>query len=154
MKHDILGNVRKDKDRPDDSLATVQYRSRKIKIRIIPDDQALETTVNLAAEVVKRLPKLDKAAKSVIVAGLRKTYNGGWNEYDEVQKDGSLKTVKNPKLSATEFEKKFSLRAINVTGSEMVDFFYDDTGLFWGHSVIVNSLAGVDFSDARAELFG
>jgi hypothetical protein len=47
-----------------------------------------------------------------------------------------------------------SLRAVNVTGDQMVDFFYDDEKMFWGHSVVVNSLTGVDLSEARAELFG
>lgn len=147
-------NVRKDKDSPGDGVATIEYRSRKIKVRIVPDDQPFQTTVILAADVVKRLPKLDKAAKRVIVACLRKTYNDGWNEYDEVQNDGSLKTVRNPKLSAKDFEERFSLEAVQVTGGEMIQFFYDDSGLFWGHSVVVSSHAGVSFSGARAELLG
>jgi hypothetical protein len=57
-------------------------------------------------------------------------------------------------VSEAEFEKKLSLNAVNVTGNQMIHFFYDDSGMFWGHSVVVNSLNGIDFSEARAELFG
>ena len=108
----------------------------------------------IAVAVVGQLKELDKAARRVIVADLRDIYNGGWNEYDQVQEDGSHKAVVNSQLSESEFEEKFSLRSITVTGGEMVDLFYDNSGLFWGHSVVVTSLTGTAFTDARAELFG
>jgi hypothetical protein len=46
------------------------------------------------------------------------------------------------------------LNAINVTGNEMIDFFYHDDRMFWGHSIVVRSLCGINLSEARAELFG
>jgi hypothetical protein len=154
MKHDILGEIKRAEGDNGHGLATIEYDSRKVAIRVIPDDGPFETSLQLAAEVVTRLKELDTRAKQTIVADLRNSYNSGWNEYDEAQEDGSLKTVSNPQLSESEFESKFSLVGVNVTGSEMVDLFYDDSRLFWGHSVFVNSLTGTDFSDARAELFG
>ncbi len=154
MNHTILGDIKRREGESGDGVATVRYDSREIKIQIIPDDQAFETALKIAGEVVARLDELDEAAKGIIVAHLRETYNNGWNEYDEVQQDGSLKSVSNPRLSEAEFKQKFSLHAVNVTGKRMVDFFYEDSGLFWGHSVVVNSLAGADFTNARAELFG
>jgi len=96
----------------------------------------------------------DRLAKRVAVADLRETYNNGWNEYDEAQEDGSFKRVSNPQLSEAEFEAKLSLNAINVEGDRMVTFFYDDENMFWGHSVVVCSLNGTDFIEARAEIFG
>lgn len=154
MKHDILGEIEQSDGHPFDATAVVRHSSRDIKVGIIRDDQLLETTLNLAAEVVGRLAELDRLAKVIAVSDLRETYNGGWNEYDEAQEDGSLKTVTTPQLSEAEFEAKLSLRAVNVTGDRMIDFFYDDENMFWGHSVVVNSLNGVDFSGAHAELFG
>jgi hypothetical protein len=118
MKHDILGEIRRTKGHGE---ATIRYGSSEIRIQIIPDGELFETTLGLAAEVVGRLEKLDKLAKRVAEADLRKTYNNGWNECDEVQADGSLKTVSNPKLSAAEFKKKLSLNAVNVTGNQMID---------------------------------
>lgn len=96
----------------------------------------------------------DKLAKRIAVAELREAYNNGWNEYDEARPDGSLKTVSNPPLSEAEFAAKLSLNAVNVTGDRMIDFFYDDEGMFWGHSVVVNSLNGTDFSEAHGEISG
>jgi hypothetical protein len=153
MPHDVLTNLTPDGD-SGDHTATIAYESRQIKIRIVPDDQVLETTLTLTINLIGRLHELDKSAKQVAVRDLRDTYNDGWNEYDEAQDDGTYKSVTNPTLSAQEFEEKLSLNAINVTGEKMVTFFYDDENMFWGHSVVVTSLHGADFSRARAELFG
>ena len=77
MKHDILGEVELTDGHPFDGVATIRYGSRDIKVGIIRDDQPFETTLNLAAEVVRRLPELDKLAKRVAVADLRETYHNG-----------------------------------------------------------------------------
>jgi hypothetical protein len=154
MKHDVLGEIRRPAGDVFDGIATIRHGQRDIEIQIIRYDKSFETTLELAAEVVRRLPELDKSAKQIAVADLRETYNNGWNEYDEVQEDGSLKAVSNPQLSEAEFEAKLSLGAVNVTGDRVIEFFYADEGMFWGHSVVVNSLKGVDLSEARAELFG
>jgi hypothetical protein len=154
MKHDILGEVEQFDGHPFDAVAMIPHGSRDIKVGIIRDDQPLETTLKLAAEVVSRLAELDKLAKRVATTDLRETYNNGWNEYDEAQEDGSFKAVSNPQLSEAEFEAKLSLIAVNVTGDRMIDFFYDDERMFWGHSVVVNSLNGIDFDEAHAEILG
>jgi hypothetical protein len=120
MKHDILGKVERTNGDPFDGVAVIRYGSRDIKVGISRDDQPFETTLSLAAEVVLRLPELDRLAKRVAVADLRESYNNGWNEYDEAQEDGSLKTVSNQQLSAAEFEAKLSLNAVNVTGDRMI----------------------------------
>jgi hypothetical protein len=154
MKHDILGELELSDAHPFDATATIRYGLRDIKVGIDRDGQPLETSLKLAVEVVRHLPELDKLAKSVAVADLRETYNNGWNEYDEAQEDGSFKMISNPQLSEEEFEAKLSLNAVNVTGDQMIDFFYDDERMFWGHAVVVNSLNGTDFSEAHAEIFG
>jgi hypothetical protein len=112
MKHDILGEVEQSEGHPFDALATIRYGSRDIKVGISRDDQPLETTLQLAAEVVSRLAELDKLAKQIATRDLREGYNDGWNEYDEAQDDGSFKTVLNPKLSEAEFEAKLTLTAV------------------------------------------
>jgi hypothetical protein len=154
MKHDMLGEVELSDGQPFDAVATIRHGSRDIKVGIIRDDQPLDTTLRLAAELVSRLTELDQLAKRVATTDLRETYNNGWNEYDEAQEDGSFKTVSNPQLSEGEFEAKLSLSAVNVTGDLVINFFYDDERMFWGHSVVVTSLNGMDFSEAHAEIFG
>ena len=56
-------------------------------------------------------------------------------------------------LTPGEFASKLTLNAVNVTGNWLA-FFYDDENMFWGHSVIVNSMDGVAFTDTHAEIFG
>ncbi len=153
MKHDTLGEIVETEGDVFDGVATIRYGPRDIKIQMSRGAN-LEPTLTLAAEVARRLPELDQIAKRVAVANLREAYNNGWNEYDEAQQDGSLKSVSNPQLSEAEFDAKLSLDTVTVTGDLMLQFFYDDEGMFWGHSVIVSSLSGTDFSEAHAELFG
>jgi hypothetical protein len=153
MTHEILGEIKLG-EAPFDGVANIRYESRDIKVGISRDDQSLEVSIILAVDVVQRLAELDKLAKRAAAADLRETYNNGWNDYDEVQDDGSLKSVCNPQLSEDEFEAKLSLNAINVSGAQVVEFFYADENMFWGHTVMVISFSGIDFSDAHAELFG
>jgi hypothetical protein len=152
MKHPILGDITPENDNGD-GVARITYGHRSIEIRIIEDELPYDATVDVAASVVQNLLNLDSQAKQVAANQLTDTYNNGWNEYDEVQDDGTLKSVSNPKLTPDEFASKLTLKAVNVTGN-MLEFFYDDKNMFWGHSVIVNSMDGVAFTDTHAEIFG
>ena len=152
MKHPILGDITQENDNGD-GVARVSYGDRTIEIRIIADEIPYDATVDVAASVVQDLPSLDARAKHVAATELTETYNNGWNEYDEAQEDGTLKAVSNPKLTQDEFAAKLTLNAVNVTGN-MLDFFYEDENMFWGHSVIVNSMDGIAFTDTHAEIFG
>lgn len=154
MKHDVLGKVEMLNGDPFDAEAFVQYESRKLNVSLSLEDRTLETVLALAAEVVTKLKELDDKAKQVAAAELLEDYNYGWKDYDETQEDGSIKTITNPALSSAEFQAKLMLREICVTGDRHVQFWYDDEGMFWGHSILVQSLRGTDFSDADAQIFG
>ena len=65
MKHDILGEVGQSNSQPFDAVATIRHGSRAVKVGITRDDQPLETALNLAAEVVRRLTELDKLAERI-----------------------------------------------------------------------------------------
>lgn len=151
MNRDFLGEITRDGE---DGVITIAYEGHAIDVRIISDGHAFEMALQLATEVIEQLPQYDVAAKNIIVNDLCETYNNGWNEYDEVQADGSLKSVTNPPLTTTDFAQQFSLVNINITGNTVVELFYDDAGLFWGHALWVQSLNGTDFSTAHAELLG
>lgn len=150
MKHQILGDITQEEG---DGVARVLYRGQTIDIRIIADEIPYDATIDVASSVFKDLAKIDARAKQIAARELTDTYNSGWNEYDEAQEDGTLKAVSNPKLTQEEFANKLRLNAINVTGS-MIDLFYDDEGMFWGHSVIVTSMDGTEFTDTHARIFG
>jgi len=154
MKYDILGEIEGQDDHPFEGVATVQYDSRGIRVRMDADGQPFENTLKLAADVVRRLQELDSLAKRIAADKLLEVYNSGWNEYDEAQEDGSLKSVSNPKLSAAQFIAKLSLTDVDVTGDQMITFYYNDEGMFWGHAVVITSLSGIEFRDAFAEICG
>ena len=152
MKHPVLGEITQENGNEEGS-ASVLYGDRKIKFRISGDEISYDEAVEVAADLVQQLSKLDARAKQLAASGLIETYNNGWNEYDEKQEDGTYKTVRKPKLTPEEFAGKLKLRSVNVTG-EMLDFFYDDENMFWGHSVLVTSMDGVVFADTSVEIFG
>jgi len=151
MQNSILGEIAIDDG---NGVASLQYGESKIQIRMITDGEPFETSIKLAEAVGRQLAALDARAKTVAASQLTETYNGGWNEYDEAQEDGTFKTVVNPKLTKDEFIAKLTLTAVNVTGDSMLDFFYNDENMFWGHSVIVNSMNGTQLDGANAKLFG
>jgi hypothetical protein len=152
MKHPILGDIKQENNNRD-GVACVSYRGRTIEIRIIADEIPYDATVDVATSVVKDLPNLDVLAKRIAASRLTDIYNSGWNEYDEAQGDGTFTTVSNPKLTQKEFMSKLTLDTVNVTGY-MLNFFYEDEGMFWRHSVIVTSMDGTAFTDTDAEIFG
>ena len=154
MQHDLLGELRQTDCQPFDAVATLRHGGRDVTVNIDRDDQPLETTLALAAELARRLPELDALAKQVAARDLCESYNDGWNEFDVAQADGSFQRVSNPELSAAEFAAKLTLAAVNVTGEGMLEFFYDDQRMFWGHSVFVSSLQSTDLSEASAESCG
>ena len=154
MTHDILGKVERSDGEPFDAVATIRYGSRDVEIGICCEGFPIATAVTFAAEVVQNLADLDRQARRVATADLRTTYNSGWNEYDIAHEDGTFETVSNPQLSEADFQARLSLTAINLSGEATIEFFYDDDQMFWGHSVVVISSNGLDFSDAYAQLFG
>ena len=152
MKHEILGIITRNiKD--DVGIASIAYEDSTIEIRIVADEIPYEATVDVAASAIKKLQQLDVKAKQIAAEELTDTYNNGWSEYIETQEDGTDKTVSNPKLSHNEFITKLTLESITVTG-QMLNFFYNNENMFWGHSVIVTSMDGVTFTDTHAEIFG
>jgi hypothetical protein len=154
MRHDILGEIEQPEDRTFDAIATIQHDSRQIKFQIDRHDQPLEAALKFAAEVAIRLAELDKHAKQIAAKELLETYNDGWNSYDEVQDDGSLKEVVNPELSNAEFEARLSLCEVYIEGNRIVEFTYDNDDMFWGHDVAVLSRDGMNFTNTEVQLHG
>ena len=152
MHHDVLGDIAP-APHTGGGVASVLYQGRSIEVSIYEDEISYEGAIEEASKAVQALGELDKKAKQYAASQLTETYNGGWNEYEQVQQDGSFKSVTNPKLTESQFQEKLSLASINVTGL-MLEFFYENGGMFWGHSIIVTSFNGIKFNDLHAEIFG
>lgn len=152
MNHSVLGDIIVG-NALDGGVAKISYNDETIEIWIIPDEISFHATIEVAASVVQHLRQYDANAKEVAASELTEEYNSGWNEYRELQEDGSWKDVSLPKLSKEEFGRKLKLKSINVTGV-MIGLFYDNDNMFSGHSIIVTCMDGLNFNDIHAELFG
>lgn len=152
--HPILDEISESEGNRDGATATVLFAGRSIPVTIDPDDRTMDETIEFAAAVVEALPRLEGEAKRTVVRDLRPTYNDGWNEYQEQQDDGTYKNVTNLQLTEEEFASNLTLKIISITGATGIDFWYDDSDMFWGHGVFVSCLDGLDLSGAKAELFG
>ena len=151
MKHLILGQLENDGGC---FIGSVSLNGTSIPLRVDPEDAGADRALDLAAVIASSLASYDGVAREVVVRDLLETYNSGWNEYDEIREDGSIESVINPKLDPAEFKSRLILSSLDVSGDSCVHLWYADGGLFWGHSIFVQSLEGDDFSDAQAQLFG
>ena len=154
MQHPILGNLLSENNENDSYDGKVSYKNSIISLHIEIDQEAKENVILLAVSVYKNLSNLDSKAKTIIVNDLLDTYNNGWNECLRENNDGEYETVANKHLTAKQFRNKFTLISIGITGASCVELWYKDNDLFGGHSVFVSSLEGIDFKNAKAEMFG
>lgn len=151
MRHPQLGVL---EINDNSGIGTLSFDGRTIPLRIELGGIALDEVLSFAAIIANSLEAYDRISKEIITTDLLDAYNSGWNEYDEVQEDGTTMSVVNPVLGSAEFKVHFVLTSVTITGDSSVDLWYEDVGLFWGHSVFVESLDGTDFTNARAQLFG
>ena len=154
MNHPTLGPL-KSNDADESSFeGKISIQGYELGLNIELDSETQESVFKFAEDVASSISTLDKKAKNIIGRDLLETYNSGWNEYDEVQDDGSTKTVVNPKLETEQFIKPFELESISVTGIDCIELWYKPNDLFWGHSVFVTSFDGTKFTDTKAQMFG
>lgn len=154
MNHLTLGRLELKETEEGSYESEVNADGTNIGLSIELDSAPQEQVFKFAEKVVNSISNLNEKSKSVIVRDLLDTYNSGWNEYDEVQEDGSIKTVVNPTLDSSQFISQFELSSISICGTECVELWYKPNDLFWGHSVFVTSFDGLKFEDANAQMFG
>jgi hypothetical protein len=154
MKHPQLGELIPSEDLPHTVEGRVEHNGHSVGLVIDPDDQDLDAALSVAVMVVASLKELDRKARAIISQDLLEEYNSYWNEYELWNDDGTSQTIRNPKLHADEFERRFILYTIKICGVSVIDFWYEDDELFSGHSVFVSSFDGIEFADAKAQLYG
>jgi len=123
MQHPILGHLQEHEGAV---IGSLLLNGASISLRVDPDETSLDQTLSLATTIATSLSEYDRIAKDVIVRDLLETYNSGWNEYDETQEDGTIKTVINPELSSSEFRNKLTLYSVSIMGNESVDLSYEN----------------------------
>lgn len=154
MHSKILGELTPTSDKKRNYNGRISYNNAPIDFTIQCDDNPFQEALNLAEHILPNLAKYDEIAKAIIAKDLLSGYNSGWTEYDELQADGSYKTITNPTLDADNFKENFTLESVQICGNSCVEIWYNDNNLFWGHRVFVTSMNGANFSEAYAQMIG
>ena len=149
----VLQSLKPDPRSSDVLVTEFTAGTRSVTLSIDADDLTQEECLLTSRKLLGAFEEMNKLALSAASRSLLSTYNENWREYSERQEDGSYVDMSDPELDGAEFEAKLQLSAVSVIGA-MVMFSYSDNGLFHGHSVVVNSFDGLDFSDTSADLFG
>jgi len=57
-------------------------------------------------------------------------------------------------LTEDEFAAKLSPTSLQVTGASLIEFWYSDGEMFWGHGVGLTSFNALALTDVHVEIFG
>ena len=151
MDDPVLGTLHEEEGRLE---GEVPFAGNAVSLRVDPDGGDINEALATARGLVSSLADVDRKAREAAAAKLLAKYNDGWRTYEEVAEDGNLVDVENPVLSGEEFMARLSLYALNVAGKDTCDLFYNNEGLFWGHSVVVGFFDASRFDDIYVRLFG
>ncbi|MFG6464176.1 DUF2262 domain-containing protein [Roseateles sp. DXS20W] len=150
VSHPVLGELAGTADELHGSTA---LGARSLKLTVRRDDQAMETTLALAEQVIAHLPALHERSLRRIADGFLVSYNDDWRVGQTVDADGRRVRFENPALSAEAFCVQFALTTVEAGGCDVVALWYDCGELFWGHGFCVTSFDGVA-GELHAEMLG
>ena len=154
LDHPVLGRLE-----PHETLSGILATSRKfggvqLEIWVDPDDGPLDDALRLAASAMPMLAELDARCRSLIAADLLASYNTGWRFGQIARADGAMEEFEKPALTENEFAAKLSPTSLHITGGSLIEFWYADGEMFWGHSVGLTSFNGLALTDVHVEMFG
>lgn len=136
----------------DEALGTLTWNSRLdwwetqaewapgrcVGVSISVEDDAADTapTAEIAhtRRVLNSLPELEPEARQLAADELLEIYNEEWNEGDP--------------LSAEEFVTRLTLEDVGIAADGSAELFYQDGGLFAGHTVLVSLDTDGNLDDA------
>jgi hypothetical protein len=150
----ILPALHADPGIPNTLVGYLQFAGHSVTLRIIPDDATTDECLDSASRAVAAVQEIDVLAREVAVKDLLPNYNENWRHYSRASDDGSFVDVHDPELSPADFKARLTLTCLEVLGATCYTVFYDDGGLFAGHSVVVTSFDGLLFRESHAEIFG
>jgi hypothetical protein len=154
LDHPVLGRLE-----PHETLSGVLATFTKLgdvqlAIWVDPDGGPLDDALRLAASAMPALAELDARCRMLISADLLPTYNTGWRFGRAAGADGEMVEFERPLLTEAEFSAKLSPTSFQVTGGSLIEFWYSDGEMFWGHSVGLTSFDGLALTDVYVEMFG
>ncbi|SEL08546.1 hypothetical protein SAMN04487910_1668 [Aquimarina amphilecti] len=116
----------------------VTLNTKKIDLRLDPDDATIEETIVLANKLLENFEFYEKKAKDAIVRDFLDNYNENWAD----EKNG------HPQLEEQGFRNNLELNGINFLSKDSIDVFYNENGMFGNHSLIAQSFDGENFDDS------
>jgi hypothetical protein len=149
----ILGALKPDPHIEGCLLGVTIHDGRQVYLQVRPDGTDLESCLALAKNSVVSLGLLECKARIIATEKLLEDYNENWRSFQQVHPDGVMEEAEHPALSPDEFSGRLKLEGLSVTG-DMLEFCFDDDGLFAGHRIFVSSFDGLSFTDTDATLFG
>ncbi|WP_299214195.1 DUF2262 domain-containing protein [uncultured Aquimarina sp.] len=117
---------------------TVKLKTKKIDLRLDPDDASIEETISLANKFLDNFEYYEKKAMDIIIRDFLDNYNENWAD-DE---DGFSQ------LDEQGFRNNLELNTINFLSKDSIDIFYNENGMFGNHSLIAQSFDGENFDDS------
>jgi hypothetical protein len=153
MIDDLLGPLTTDAETPGRYIGTVDCGGRIVPLHIDTSGYPIDECIALARLAVSSLGTLEERAKNCAVEELLETYNECWREYNEWDGEKWL-DVSNPAIDSQQFKDLILLNTVYVDGNELFTLWFDDGGLFEGHSIEVTSFDGPALSDFHATLVG
>lgn len=135
-------------------VGQLSYGTGHVDFVIDPDGEPIEDSLALAASAAGALTDLDRRCKELVAAEYLDSYNTGWRIGEVMRPDGNFERFEKPALSPAEFCEKLELKSFEATGGTLLTFWYDDDGMFWGHSLYVDSFDGALLGDTHVAMFG
>lgn len=154
LDHPVLGRLE-----PHETLSGVLATSKKLgdvelEIWVDSDGGPLDEALTLAANAMPRLAELDARCRTLIAADLLPSYNTEWRFGRVTKADGAMEEFEKPAITETEFAANLSPTSFQVTGGGLIDFWYSDGEMFWGHRVGLTSFDGLALTDVHVGMFG
>ncbi len=109
----------------------------RLEVTVLSDANEPSEALEIAWPVVRRAVEKDAAMRGAATADLREIFNNGWREKGT------------PSISAREFSRRMSLSGVNVYAEDgSAEVFYEDDGMFAGHSITVSLDADGEVEEA------
>jgi hypothetical protein len=153
----MLPELQTDAKFPGTLIGAVPFAGRMVTLSIDSDGcpaEAAEAAMGLASCAIDALGAVDSMARQAAAKQLLPGYNSSWREFIRIGPNGEHLAISEPELVECDFMARLTLTSLEITGDSCLTLGYNDDHMFAGHSVFVTSFEGIDFTNARAELFG
>jgi len=154
LAHPILGRLAPLDDDPSTLAGSIGFGTQAVALRITADDSELAAALELAVSAAQSLLVLDARARILVAETSLHSYNDEWRFGTSLMADGSAREFEKPALTQEQFCAQLTLETIEASGAACLTFWYQDGGLFWGHSHHVASFDGLAMQDVRVSLLG